>query len=290
MASFASFGANMKCITVGPCASRSPHHNALRARAAAPLRGARFASRGTVLGRRVGVASRRSKMIVHASDASADVYTVLGVSPTTPSDRIMAAYNKLTRAAKSIGDSESVAKYEAAYNAVLMENMKKRLSGNMKEEDISGAKFADQRNFIQSNAPWRPRYTLAEKKDLMINGVMWATLWTWSIFHPDPRVSPMTMGSFAFFFRILFKQHKLFPSSDNRENPEKAKQDHEKFVRAAGLSFGFLSVGIIMVAFVPTFLAQITRTALPAWILTRQDLLINLVSTGLLTVCACFYR
>jgi hypothetical protein len=84
-------------------------------------------------------------MIVHASDASADVYKVLGVLPTTPSDRIMAAYNKLTRAAKSIGDSESVAKYEAAYNAVLMENMKKRLSGNMKEEDISGAKFADQR-------------------------------------------------------------------------------------------------------------------------------------------------
>ena len=44
----------------------------------------------------------------------------------------------------------------------------------------------------------------------------------------------------------------------------------EKFVRAAGLTFGFLSVGVIAVTFMPTFLAQITRTALPAWFLTKQ--------------------
>uniref|UniRef100_A0A7S0RGG1 J domain-containing protein n=1 Tax=Pyramimonas obovata TaxID=1411642 RepID=A0A7S0RGG1_9CHLO len=284
----ASLAANMKCITVGSSVARVPRRTALRARSAASLRGVRIAS---PIIRQAGVTSRRAqRLTVRANADAADPYAVLEVLPTTPSDRVMAAYNKLTRTAKADGDDAALAKYEAAYNSILMMDMKKRMSGQNLSQETSDLKYADKRNLIQEYAPWRPRYTLAEKKDLMINGIMFAVLWTWSIFHPDPRVSPMTLGTFAFFFRILFKLHKLFPSPENRENPEKAKQDQEKFVRAAGLCFGFLTVGVISVAFVPTFLAQITHTALPAWILTKQDLLINLVSTGLLTVCACFLR
>ena len=84
-------------------------------------------------------------MRVQANADAADPYKVLDVVPTTPSDRIMAAYNRLTRQAKADGDEAAMAKYEVAYNAILMMDMKKRMSGQNLSTETSNLKYADNR-------------------------------------------------------------------------------------------------------------------------------------------------
>lgn len=71
---------------------------------------------------------------------------MLEVLPTSPSDRILAAYNRKKRQAKVDLDEAAEARYETAYNAILMENMRKRLTGGpaVQEQD-NNIRFADRR-------------------------------------------------------------------------------------------------------------------------------------------------
>ena len=52
-----------------------------------------------------------------------------------------------------------------------------------------------------------------------------------------------------------------------------------KFFRTLGILGGFMAVGIVLVSFVPIFLAQVFNMALPAWVLTKESYLVNLATT-----------
>jgi hypothetical protein len=53
---------------------------------------------------------------------------------------------------------------------------------------------------------------------------------------------------------------------------------------------GYMIAGIVLAAFVPIFLSQTLKFALPAWIITKQNMLVNLLAVGFMGFGSTFYK
>lgn len=53
---------------------------------------------------------------------------------------------------------------------------------------------------------------------------------------------------------------------------------------------GYMIAGICLATFVPIFLSQTLKFALPAWIITKQNMLVNLFACSFMGFGSTFYR
>lgn len=127
-----------------------------------------------------------------------------------------------------------------------------------------------------------------EKKELGINAALALALCAWSVLHPSPGLQPMTVAMVVFFFRVNAKLVALLPSPEDRD----AKVQHEakRMMRTIGLVLGALSAGILLSVGLPTLVASIGNLALPGWLFTRQELLVNLSTVLGMALIASYYR
>ncbi|XP_028790203.1 uncharacterized protein LOC114746178 isoform X3 [Neltuma alba] len=100
-------------------------------------------------------------------DSNLNPYEVLGVSPIEGFDMIKAAYTKKRKEAERIGDEETAARVEKAYDKVMMAQLTNRKKGvtfgSFKvSKDI---KYADKQPIV----PWGPRFSKSSKNDMRIN-------------------------------------------------------------------------------------------------------------------------
>ena len=136
--------------------------------------------------------------------------------------------------------------------------------------------------------PWRPRKAVSSKRDVLINAALFGLLAAWGVLSPSPGVQPMTVGLVAFFFRQNAKMVDLFPSPPDRD----AAKAHEvkRMLRTIGLVLGAISVGICAVVAAPTLVCSLGRLPMPAWVLLRQEALVNVATCFAMAVTASYFR
>ncbi len=143
-------------------------------------------------------------------------------------------------------------------------------------------------NPTQDYIPWRPRKAVSPKKDQLINLALFCLLAAWGVLSPSPGVQPMTLGMVAFFFRVNAKMLLLFPSPPDRD----AAKMHEakRMMRTIGLVLGSIAAGICAVVAAPMIVSSVFALPLPAWVLVRQEALVNVATCAVMAVVASFYR
>ena len=141
---------------------------------------------------------------------------------------------------------------------------------------------------MQDYLPWRPRKAVRPRKDLLINAALFALLAAWGVLSPSPGLQPMTMGLVAFFFRQNAKMVELFPSPADRD----AAKTHEvkRMLRTIGLVLGAIAAGILLVVAAPVTISGVTGLPMPAWVLLRQEALVNVATCAMMALIASFYR
>ncbi len=136
--------------------------------------------------------------------------------------------------------------------------------------------------------PWRPRKAVSGRKDVLINLALFLLFAAWGVLSPSPGLQPMTMGLVAFFFRQNAKMVELFPSPPDRD----AAKTHEvkRMMRTIGLVLGAITAGILAVVAAPLVISSTFGLPLPAWVLLRQEALVNVATCGAMAVIASYYR
>ena len=66
---------------------------------------------------------------------------------------------------------------------------------------------------------------------MMINGALTAALCAWSLLSFDPRIRPLQIGTIAYLLTFLKKLHRINPSPEGRDNPEKKTADNVRLWR-----------------------------------------------------------
>ena len=126
------------------------------------------------------------------------------------------------------------------------------------------------------------------RRDALINAAFFALLAAWGVLSPSPGLQPMTMGLVIFFFRVNAKMVELFPSPADRD----AAKTHEakRMGRTIGLVLGAISAGILAVVAAPLAIATVAQLPLPAWVLLRQEALVNVATCFAMAIIATYYR
>lgn len=63
-----------------------------------------------------------------------------------------------------------------------------------------------------------------------------------------------------------------------------------KFFRTLSVMGGYMIAGICLATFVPIFLSQTLKLALPAFFITKQNMLVNLLACSFMGFGSTFYR
>ena len=129
---------------------------------------------------------------------------------------------------------------------------------------------------------------MSSRKDVLINLALFCLFAAWGVLSPSPGVQPMTLGMVTFFFRVNAKMVELFPSPPDRD----AAKTHEvkRMGRTIGLVLGAIAAGIIAVVAAPLLLSSALALPLPAWVLVRQEALVNVATCAMMAIIASYYR
>ena len=212
-------------------------------------------------------------------------------------------------------DAAAVAAVEAAYESIMMKQLALRMKGQVtggfsvsKEVALADrkarrrscrpfacfwgllwpARLTRLARLSQDYLPWRPRKAVSSRNDVLLNVAIFALLASWGVLSPSPGVQPMTLGMVAFFFRVNAKMVALFPSPADRD----AAKAHEvkRMARTIGLVLGAIAAGIVAVVALPMVVSSTLALPLPAWVLTRQEALVNVATCAAMAIIASFYR
>ncbi|KAK4282937.1 hypothetical protein QN277_014250 [Acacia crassicarpa] len=226
------------------------------------------------------------------SDSDLNPYEVLGVSPIERFDMIKAAYTKKRKEAERIGDEETAARLEKAYDRVMMAQLTNRkkgvTSGSFKvSKDI---KYADKQPIV----PWGPRFSKSSKNDTLINLAISAVFTAWVLIKRNAEYKPLQFLAFAFVYR-LFEKLKSFEAPATRIYNEDGEDTGEglrmgkRLLRSLALVFGCIAVSSLAYTGLLNFI-EFSGGFIPALLYNSQELMITTTSAVMLYIMASFYR
>ncbi|XP_028790201.1 uncharacterized protein LOC114746178 isoform X2 [Neltuma alba] len=178
-------------------------------------------------------------------DSNLNPYEVLGVSPIEGFDMIKAAYTKKRKEAERIGDEETAARVEKAYDKVMMAQLTNRKKGvtfgSFKvSKDI---KYADKQPIV----PWGPRFSKSSKNDMRINLAISAVFTAWVLIKRNAEYKPLQFLAFAFVYRLFEKLKSFEPPvnptyNEDGEDTGEGLRMGKRLLRSLALVFGCIAV------------------------------------------------
>ncbi|KAI9077952.1 hypothetical protein K1719_040081 [Acacia pycnantha] len=226
------------------------------------------------------------------SDSDLNPYEVLGVSPIEGFDMIKAAYTKKKKEAERIGDEETAARLEKAYDRVMMAQLTNRkkgvTSGSFKvSKDI---KYADKQPIV----PWGPRFSKSSKNDTLINLAISAVFTAWAFIKRNAEYKPLQFLAFAFVYR-LFEKLKSFEApatpiyNEDGEDTGEGLRMGKRLLRSLALVFSCIAVSSLAYTGLLNFI-EFSGGYIPALLYNSQELIITTTSAVMLYIMASFYR
>ncbi|XP_054820251.1 protein CHLOROPLAST J-LIKE DOMAIN 1, chloroplastic isoform X2 [Prosopis cineraria] len=204
-----------------------------------------------------------------SSNSGSDLnpYEVLGVSPIEGFDMIKAAYTKKRKEAERIGDEETAARLEKAYDRVMMAQLTNRKKGvafgSFKvSKDI---KYADKQPIV----PWGPRFSKSSKNDMHINLAISAVF-----------VSVQMKNCFG--------ERQCSETEDGEDTGEGLRMG-KRLLRSLALVFGCIAVSSLAYTGLLNFI-EFSGGYIPALLYNSQELIITTSSAVMLYIMASFYR
>ena len=217
-----------------------------------------------------------------AGGLGGDPYALLGVKPGDSDDEVRAAVRR--KLSKAKGDDQLEAKINDAYDKILLSAFNSRLSGqtSVKKE----IKYADR----GWNIPWKPRKEPASEMDVKINALVSVALAGTTVMRLMSGLEPSVVATMFFIFRLYRKLDPYYTVESEFEDD--APQKTAKLLRAIGVVFGFLAVGICAGGLAYTCVnvfTQMTGMQVPMWTMTRPTMFVNLGSIAA-AFATTFYR
>ncbi|XP_054820245.1 protein CHLOROPLAST J-LIKE DOMAIN 1, chloroplastic isoform X1 [Prosopis cineraria] len=229
-----------------------------------------------------------------SSNSGSDLnpYEVLGVSPIEGFDMIKAAYTKKRKEAERIGDEETAARLEKAYDRVMMAQLTNRKKGvafgSFKvSKDI---KYADKQPIV----PWGPRFSKSSKNDMHINLAISAVFTTWVLVRRNAEYKPLQFLAFAFVYRLFEKLKSFEPPvtptyNEDGEDTGEGLRMGKRLLRSLALVFGCIAVSSLAYTGLLNFI-EFSGGYIPALLYNSQELIITTSSAVMLYIMASFYR
>ncbi|XP_028790200.1 uncharacterized protein LOC114746178 isoform X1 [Neltuma alba] len=225
-------------------------------------------------------------------DSNLNPYEVLGVSPIEGFDMIKAAYTKKRKEAERIGDEETAARVEKAYDKVMMAQLTNRKKGvtfgSFKvSKDI---KYADKQPIV----PWGPRFSKSSKNDMRINLAISAVFTAWVLIKRNAEYKPLQFLAFAFVYRLFEKLKSFEPPvnptyNEDGEDTGEGLRMGKRLLRSLALVFGCIAVSSLAYTGLLNVI-EFSGGYIPALLYNSQELIITTSSAVMLYIMASFYR
>lgn len=136
------------------------------------------------------------------SDASYDPYAVLGITPLTSPEEVLRAKTRKLQAAAT---ADGAAAVEAAYDAVMLRQLQRRLRGEgFGGVGVSAAVRLGDVDPLAWLPAWRPRVCVSGRPEVLVNLAVAAALVAYTLTQPLPGVLPLTAALVIYFFRVRF--------------------------------------------------------------------------------------
>ncbi|KAG6547381.1 hypothetical protein Mapa_010829 [Marchantia paleacea] len=248
------------------------------------------------------IASRRLSVSCSAAGASSagsqpeedeSPYQVLGVTPFEKFDAIKAVYTRRHRDAERRGDEASMARFEKAYDKLLMAQLSNRKKGRtFGDFEVSKEiKYADKRVLF----PWGPKIAKSPKNDVLINLGGSACIALWIIITQVAEWKPLQFLIFGYAFRLFLKLKEYEPptsvwSEEDEDADSKRRQKNGKRLLRT-LALVFSCVAIASLAFTGILNAyELAGAFIPRELMNSQELFVTVVSSVLLFFTGSFLR
>ncbi|KAL2650978.1 hypothetical protein R1flu_019106 [Riccia fluitans] len=220
-------------------------------------------------------------------------YQVLGVSPFEKFDAIKAVYTRRYKDAEKRGDEAAMARFERAYDKLLMAQLTNRKKGRtFGDFEVSKEiKYADKRVIF----PWGPKIAKSEKNDVLINLAASAFIAIWIIVTQVAEWKPLQFLMFGYVFRIFLKLKEYEPptsvwSEEDEETGSKRRQKNGmRLLRTLALVLSCVTIASL--AFTGILNAyELAGAFIPRKLLESQELFVTVGTSVLLFLTGSFLR
>ncbi|KAL3700658.1 hypothetical protein R1sor_018680 [Riccia sorocarpa] len=220
-------------------------------------------------------------------------YQVLGVSPFEQFDAIKAVYNRRYKDAEKRGDEAAMARFERAYDKLLMAQLTNRKKGRtFGDFEVSKEiRYADKRVLF----PWGPKIAPSSKNDVLINLAASAVIAIWITVTQVAEWKPLQFLMFGYVFRIFLKLKEYEPPTsvwseeDEDSNSKRRQKNGMRLLRTLALVLS--CVAIASLAFTGILNGyELAGAFIPRKLLHSQELFVTVGSSILLFFTGSYLR